>query len=137
MTSYAFRLMAVIVGSGLGGGARFLVAALAERLGQRAATGSFPYGTLAVNLIGCFLIGLIYAGVFERWHETHQTRVLLHAFLLIGVLGGFTTFSSFGLDVVSLGRGGPTASAWVYLLLTNAVGIGLVWAGLRLGESLF
>ena len=86
---------------------------------------SFPYGTLTVNLIGCFLFGLV-SGLFEERHLlTPATRL----FLTVGVLGGFTTFSSFGDETLVLLKSGKPAVACLYVGASVLVGVVAVWIG--------
>lgn len=91
---------------------------------------SFPYGTLAVNVVGCFLIGLA-AGFAE-------TRQMLgegaRAFLVIGVLGGFTTFSAFGHETLGLVRDARLLAAAANVGLQVALGLAAVWIGLRVSQ---
>ena len=87
----------------------------------------FPWGTFAVNCVGCLLIGVL-AGVFARTPAPDAARL----FLITGVLGGFTTFSAFGLESVSLLRRGDLGIALLYVLGSVFVGIVAVWLGLRL-----
>ena len=91
---------------------------------------TFPWGIFLVNALGCFLIGLL-AGVLAaaRVHVGELGR----AFLVVGVLGGFTTFSSFGLDTFTLVRGGHIAQALLNAAGQVVVGLGAVWAGYVLG----
>ena len=91
------------------------------------ASGRFPVATFAVNCIGCLLIGLL-AGVFARAPATEAVRL----FLVTGILGGFTTFSAFGLESVNLLRRGEIGFALLYILGSVFVGITAVWLGLRL-----
>lgn len=86
--------------------------------------GDFPLGTLLINLSGCFLIGLTYVWLTERGLTG------AHSLLLItGVLGGYTTMSSFGLELFRLLGNGQLTFAAIYFLLTNAAGLLAVWAG--------
>lgn len=82
---------------------------------------SFPYPTFAVNLLGCFLIGAAYA----LWGKHEGLRLLLIA----GFLGGFTTFSAFGWETLSLLRSGAVGLAAIYVGLSSALGVVLVWLG--------
>jgi CrcB protein len=116
----------VFAGGGLGACMRWL---LAMAINTHASS-SFPFGTLAVNLLGCFLIGLL-AGLFERANAPTELRL----FFITGVLGGFTTFSSFGLETVRLMRGGEMMRAMLYVLASNTLGIGLVGAGYALARN--
>ena len=110
------------IGGALGANARYLVGRLAvERFG-----GGFPYGTLVVNLTGCLLIGVAMAVLSERG-ITNQTWRLL---LVVGILGGYTTFSSFAYESVTLLEQGRIARLATYLLLSNAGGLAACAAGL-------
>ena len=91
----------------------------------------FPYGTLAVNALGCFLIGLI-AG-FADARQPLSTEA--QAFLIVGMLGGFTTFSAFGIETVRLLRDGSYLVGSAYVLLQIAIGLSAVAVGLRLGQT--
>lgn len=93
----------------------------------------FPWSTFTVNVLGCFAVGLL-AGLVEKleWFAP-DTRL----FLFTGLLGGFTTFSAFGLDALYLVRRGEWLTAGSYAGLSMAVGVAAVWLGLRLaGGSL-
>src|SRR5262245_39481808 len=88
------RLLLVLAGGAVGSAARFLVAVwMADRFGA-----SFPWGTLTVNIIGSFLIGLIATLADEFGSIGPQVRIVL----VVGFLGGFTTFSSFSLETLRL-----------------------------------
>lgn len=86
----------------------------------------FPWGTLAVNIGGCFVIGLLFGLGETRQLFSPQARL----FLLVGVLGGFTTFSTFGLESFNLLRDGEAARALANVALHIIVGLGAVWAGI-------
>lgn len=91
----------------------------------------FPFGTIVINVLGCFLIGL-FSGLSEsRGLFSGETRV----FLLIGLLGGFTTFSTFGYESFTLLRDGQALPAFWNVLLHIALGLGSVWAGQILARS--
>lgn len=123
----AFDLLAVFVGGGLGSLARYLTGlAFLQRFGP-----GFPYGTLAINLAGCFLIGII--------AELAQTRAYgigssTRLFLVVGVLGGFTTFSTFAYDAVTLAGEALSVPAIVYVLASVAGGIIAAFAGIVLAR---
>jgi fluoride exporter len=91
----------------------------------------FPLGTLAVNLIGSTLIGLL-AGIFEHYQTAPHWRV----FLVVGLLGGFTTFSAFSLENLSMIRAGQVRTMLVYVALSNGLGISLAVGGFFLGKAL-
>ena len=140
MAGPSFSILAsVVVGSGLGGGARYLIAtgtqlfAHGEKGLSQPDSIAFPYGTLVVNLIGCLAIGVLYAVMAERMGGASRTHTYLHAFLVIGVLGGFTTFSSFGLDANLLWRDGQMLRGWSYVIATNVFGVALAVIGHGLG----
>jgi fluoride exporter len=121
----------LLVGAGgfIGSIARYLLSGwvLHHTLG-----GKFPWSTFVVNVLGCLLIGVL-SGMIERleWF-TPQMRLLL----LTGLLGGFTTFSAFGLETVFLLRRGEVLIAVAYALSSVAVCVTAVWVGLRMIELL-
>jgi len=117
---------------GAGGGLGAVLRVLLSGVVQRASDELFPLGTLAVNVIGCLAIGFL-AEVFSG---PTFVRDEWRFFLLIGLLGGFTTFSTFGYETVSLLDGGQWARAGVNLLLSNGLGLLAVWAGFRLAAAL-
>lgn len=117
--SVATGFLLVFLGSGLGGMARHGVGLAAVRLGQ-----GFPFGTLAINILGSALMG-----VLVGWYALRGGSQPLRLFLATGVLGGFTTFSTFALDGVVLLQRGENAAALAYIF--GSVGIGL--GGLLLG----
>ena len=93
---------------------------------QRLAEGSvLPCGTLFVNATGCLAIGFLSALSEARGVLSPEAR----AFLLIGVLGGYTTFSAFGQETFQLLRGGEMLAAVANVLLQVLIGLGAVWAG--------
>ena len=110
----------------VGAGARYLVV-----MGVNGVAGGsgFPYGTLAVNAVGCFLIGLIVC--YAEAHRPLSDGV--QAFLLIGVLGGF---SAFGMDTLRLFRDRAYVAGSANVLLQVAVGLAAVVVGLRVGQAL-
>ena len=114
-------LLLVMSGGALGAGARHLVG--------RATLGwwgpGFPVGTLIVNLLGALLMGLL-VGALARWTLGEATWL----FLGVGLLGGFTTFSAFSLDVITLAQRGQVAAAAGYALASVAGSIIALLAGL-------
>lgn len=114
----------LIVGLGgfLGSGFRFAVSRLMQQLMPAA---FFPVGTLTVNLVGCFIIGLL--GGWVENLESFNPQVRL--FLFIGLLGGFTTFSTFGYETMALLRDRQVAWALLNVGVHVIVGLAAVWAG--------
>ena len=100
---------------------------------QKLTNGSFPAGTLAVNVVGCGLIGLAAAYFAGPQLIREEYRVAL----LVGVLGAFTTFSTFGFKTVALAGDGRLGLAALNVLASNGVGLAAVWMGYRLGTQWF
>ena len=98
-------------------------------LTYRFADGIFPWGTLSVNLMGSFAIGLLW-GVFEIENLSPNMR----NFVFIGILGGFTTFSTFALENFNLFRDGEIKLAISNLLVSNILGVVLVFTGFLLSK---
>ncbi len=121
------QALLVACGGALGSVGRFAVGTWMARV---AGTG-FPWGTLTVNLAGSLMAGLLFAALDGREHS-----VWLRALLMVGMLGGFTTWSSFALETIMLGRGEHPAWAPVYVLVSLVAGLVLAWAGWRLGSML-
>lgn len=115
----------------LGGAAGSVLRYLASVAGTRLFGASFPAGTLFVNLVGCFLIGLCAELVLRRLGGSAEMRLLL----MTGVLGGFTTFSAFSLDAILLWERGAVAASIAYVLVSVVLGIAAAVAGLMLGRS--
>lgn len=120
----------VFLGAGLGGVMRHGVNLAAARLLGL----GFPYGTLIVNVVGCFAMGAIAGWLAFRggagWSQP------LRLFLTTGILGGFTTFSAFSLDSVVLWERGATALAAGYVLISVAGSIGALVLGLAAVRAL-
>lgn len=87
--------------------------------------GTFPWGTLAVNLIGCFAAGAVFFFTEERLLVSETVRMVI----LIGLLGGFTTFSAYGLQSFALLRDGEFGLAILNIATSNIVGLFMVWSG--------
>jgi CrcB protein len=110
-------------GSFIGGMSRYLVTLLV----QNKILSTFPYGTLAVNIIGCFLIGVIY-GFSERGNMNPEWRL----FLATGIMGGFTTFSSFSNETVSMLRDAEYLPAFSYVAFSVLIGLAATFGGISL-----
>jgi CrcB protein len=124
------QLIAIALGGASGSVLRFLVSSgVYQWLGR-----GFPYGTLAVNVMGSFLIGLLAeALILQRIIFTLEYR----AAILVGVLGGFTTFSSFSLETIYLIEQGSFTKAALNVLVSVVACLFAVWIGLLFGRSLF
>ena len=105
----------------------WLSGVVARRWGE-----TFPAGTLAVNLLGCVLAGLLFYAFEERYEAGETAR----AALFVGLLGGFTTFSSYGLQTFALLRGGEFLYAAANVLASNLLGLLSVGGGYWLGRLL-
>lgn len=116
-------ILVVGFGSFLGGMARYLVTLFV----QNKFLSTFPYGTMAVNIIGCFLIGIVY-GISERGNMPAEWRL----FLATGILGGFTTFSSFSNDTVSMLRDAQYWHAFSYVAISVLIGLAATFGGISL-----
>ena len=123
------KLGLIFLGSGLGGLLRYGM----QGGIQRFAGGSFPAGTMGVNVIGCFVIGVLAAAFAGPVLIREEYRFGL----MVGLLGGFTTFSSFGLETLMLLNDGQWRLAAVNVLASCALGFLAVWGGYRLAESWF
>ncbi len=121
----------LLVGAGgfVGAVLRFGVSGGVQRI---AGFSSFPYGTLAVNVAGCLAIGLLSGLAEARQVLTPETRLLI----LIGLLGSFTTFSTFGYETLTLVRDGALLRAVANVGLHVGLGLGAAWAGLALSRAL-
>ena len=115
-------LGAIALGGALGSVARYLASVL---MAQVAGTG-FPWGTLAVNVIGGFLIGALAELMASRWSVTPEIR----GFLITGILGGFTTFSAFSLEVVAMIERHSLAPAAAYIAGSVLLSLGATFIGL-------
>jgi len=93
----------------------------------------FPYGTLVVNVSGCFMMGLLFVLLLERFVSTGSQ---LRALLLIGLLGGYTTFSSFSIETINLFESGNWSGAVMNILLSTVVCIAAAWLGVIGGRNL-
>ena len=117
----------VIIGSALGGMARYGISgAVARRIGE-----IFPWGTLAVNVSGSFVIGL-FAALVAPGGALGGER-MAGAFVMTGLCGGYTTFSSFSLQTLNLARDGEWPRVLANIVASTALCLLAVWAGFALG----
>ena len=114
--------MIVALGGAFGSAFRYLFGSWVQAFSRSI---DFPYGTLAVNLLGCFVIGFLAQLAEARGAFTSKARL----FVFIGILGGFTTFSSFANDSVNLMREGEFLNALANVGANVILGLILVWLG--------
>lgn len=93
---------------------------------------SFPYGTLAVNVLGSFAIGLLSILLIEKFDVPHEVRLAL----VVGVLGALTTFSTFSWDTLDLMQQGMMQKAFINVLLNVVICIGAAWAGAQWAKTM-
>lgn len=118
----------IFVGAGLGGVCRYWVSTFFYGILGR----QFPYGTLIVNVTGCFLMGFLFVFLLERFNGLGSQ---LRALLLIGLLGGYTTFSSFSIETLNLFENGAMVSGIVNILSNIILCLLAVWLGVLGGKQ--
>src|SRR5262245_39407740 len=121
------KLLLVGIGGFIGSVLRYLLSGLVHEWTGRE---DFPVGTLAVNVLGLVVLGLLWPIAEGRGAFFPETR----AFVIIGVLGGFTTFSSFGNETMNLWRDGEGSLAFLNVAAQLVLGLGAVWLGRVLGH---
>ncbi|WP_208250345.1 fluoride efflux transporter CrcB [Rhizobium sp. T1470] len=122
------QALLVAVGGAIGSVLRYYVGQWALRLAGPA----FPWGTLTVNVVGCFVIGVFAEMIVRRFDASPEMRLLL----ITGFLGGFTTFSAFTLDAISLFERGAAVSSAVYIVASVGLSMAAVTAGLALMRAI-
>jgi fluoride exporter len=121
-------ILMVAMGGAIGSSGRYMVGVLATRLFGI----SFPWGTMIVNILGSFVMGLLVALLAVRYSVSNEVR----GFLAIGVLGGFTTFSSFALDIVYLYEKKQYLASAGYMSISVICSILALFSGMALVRSL-
>ena len=116
----------VALGGALGSVARYVIGHA-----MVGAASSFPWGTLVINAVGCGLLGLFIGLSEARLAVSPEVK----AFISIGLLGGFTTFSLFGYETLSLWQAGRSGAAAAYIALAIVAGLLAVWGGHRLSTA--
>jgi CrcB protein len=127
MASGISHILLVAAGGGIGAAIRHLVNAASARLVGT----TFPWWTLAINISGCFAMGIFIELLARRFNASNELRL----FIATGVLGGFTTFSSFSLDFAVLWERGATLPAAGYVLASVLGSLAAVFLGLWLARS--
>lgn len=122
------QLIFVFIGGGLGSALRFIIS-------KQFTFDSFhfPWGTFIVNLIGSFIIGTVFGYILVK----HKFSDDLFVFLVAGFCGGFTTFSAFANESISLLKAGQTNLFFSYIISSITVGLFCVWLGYMLSNRLF
>jgi CrcB protein len=120
--------LAVAAGGALGVTSRYGL----DRLIERRSFAVFPWSTFTINVSGCFLIGVVIAALVDR----HEAPGWLRVGLVVGVLGGYTTFSTFAQETLDLARADEVAVAFLYSLGSLTVGVLAVLGGTALGRLL-
>ena len=126
---FAKKMVLIFLFGGLGSVLRYLTTGWA----QGKTNANFPVGTLTVNVIGCAIIGFL-ASFFDSPRLIREEYRLA---AMVGLIGGFTTFSSFALETFKLGNGREFASAGLNVLLSNGLGLVAVFLAYRVGAKLF
>ncbi len=113
-------ILLVAIGGAIGSVMRYSVAVMLKYIYAN----EFPWHTFTVNIVGCFFIGLIFS-----WSLQSISFENIRLFLMIGILGGFTTYSSFGLETFDLLKQGKIVIALAYMIATNILGLIAVYFG--------
>lgn len=122
------QALAIGIGGAIGSLLRFWMSDWVHSFAGR----GFPYGTLTVNVLGCLAMGVLFVLLTERFSD----NAVLRAGILIGVLGGFTTFSSFSIETFNLIEQGAHLKALTNMALSLALCVGATWIGVIFGRQL-
>ena len=117
------------LGGFVGSSLRFVISGWVHRL---PGTSSFPFGTLVVNVVGCLLLGFLGGWAEHRQVLTPPTRL----FLMIGVLGGFTTFSTFAYETLAFAHGADVGRALANIGMQVVLGLGAAWLGFSVARGM-
>ncbi len=124
-----YLILAIALGGGIGSVARhYAISAAINIWGS-----DFPYGTLIVNVIGSFIIGALMETMAQKWQVTQEVR----AFLITGILGGFTTFSAFSFDVLKLVDTNHFLPALLYVFLSVGLSLAAVFGAVYIMRGVF
>lgn len=116
---------------GLGGGAGSIARYLCQKWIYTVYPHHFPWGTFIVNIVGCFLIGIFWALSFRSFDENEHWKL----FLMVGLCGGFTTFSAFTLEGIGLMREQRILLFFSYVALSVLIGLAATYAGMKIIKS--
>lgn len=122
------RVLAVAAGGAIGSALRFWVSSAVQSAMGR----GFPYGTLAVNVAGCLAAGFLFVTLMERLAADSIWR----AGIMVGVLGGFTTFSAFSVETFGLIQQGAPVKSLAYVVLSVVLCLTATWLGAVIGKQL-
>lgn len=115
---------------GLGGGVGSILRYLCQKWAYQLYPHSFPWGTFAVNITGCFLIGLFWGLAFKSFVANESWKL----FLMTGICGGFTTFSAFTLESVGLLKEQKTGLFFSYIIASIVLGLFATYAGMKISR---
>jgi len=115
-------LILVFIGGGIGASFRYLISLFIKNQSL-----GFPFSTFWVNIIGCFAIGILYSLLS---YENQPLKLLF----IVGLIGGFTTFSSFGYETINLYKNGQLQTALIYVILSNICGLVAVYLGVKISS---
>jgi CrcB protein len=129
-TAWVARLLLIGAGGAVGAVLRYLLAGWVQTLALAVAPNRvFPLGTLVVNVLGSLLLGFLMPALTGVWLVREEWRLGL----TVGVLGGFTTFSTFAYESLTLAQGRAAGTTLANILLSNGLGLTAVWLGYRCG----
>jgi CrcB protein len=120
--------VAIAIGGTLGCWARYAMTNLVQAIYGR----EFPYATLSINVLGCFLMGFLFIETLERLTISPQLRIGI----LTGFLGGFTTFSTFAMETVLLAQQGEAGKSFLYAAFSLLLGLAAAVAGAYIARNL-
>lgn len=123
------EIFLIFIGAGVGGITRFILGSVVYALTGR----NFPWGTLFINLTGSFVMGFLYVVITERYTNLAPNLIAL---VLVGFLGGYTTFSSFSIETLRLFQDGKIFYGIMNIVASNILGIILVWLGYVFAQKL-
>ena len=125
-----YNLLILGLGGFFGAISRYMLSEYVQNLFKQTA---FPYGTLAVNILGCFVLGVLTHAAGAKGLLDAQTRL----FLMVGFVGAFTTFSTFSLESASLFQSGQNAAGMLNILTSNLLGLVFVFIGQSVASQLW